>query len=94
MKFKMIDPEQIMTVIIALIIFAVGIFAFFITLQNIPVVVPGHTTGVQNATYNAVLNVSNTGNSVFNIVGVVMIIGAIMAGRSSKGVIEFLSSML
>lgn len=68
-----------MNVIVALIVLAVGIFAFFITIQNIPTVTPAHgTTTLQNATYQAIVNASNTGNSVFNIVGVVLIIGAIM----------------
>ena len=79
MKLKFMDPETIMSVVIALIILAVGIFAFFITIQNIPVSAPSSTTTVlENATYNAILNATDTGNSVFNIVGVVLIIGAIM----------------
>ena len=67
-----------MSVVVSLIILAVGIFAFFITIQNIPTTAPGHTTTLQNATYYAIINASNTGNSVFNIVGIVLIIGAIM----------------
>ena len=79
MKFHFINPDQIMGVVVALIILAVGIFAFFITIQNIPTVTPGtNTTTLQNSTYNAIINASKTGNSVFNIVGVVLIIGAIM----------------
>lgn len=69
-----------MNVIVALIIFAVGIFAFFITVSNVPVVVPANTSSdLQNSTYWAVMNTSQTGNSVFNIIGVVLILGAIMA---------------
>ena len=79
MKLKFMDPEVIMSVIVALIILAVGIFAFFITVSNIPTTVPSSsTTTLQNATYKAIINASSTGNSVFNIVGVVLIIGAIM----------------
>ena len=79
MKFKFMDPDTIMGVVVALIILAVGIFAFYITIQNIPVTEPGTTTStLENATYNAIINASGTGNSVFNIVGVVLIIGAIM----------------
>jgi hypothetical protein len=79
MKLKMITPDDIMTIIVALIIFGVGIYAFFVTIQNIPVISPANTsTAFQNATYYAVINASKTGNSVFNIVGVVMIVGAIM----------------
>ena len=83
MKFKFIDPDQIMGAVIALIILAVGVFAFFITIGNIPVTTPaggsGHTSSLQNSTFNAVMNVSATGNQVFNIIGVVLIIAAIMA---------------
>jgi len=85
MKYKFIDPDQIMSAVIALIILAVGVFAFFITVSNIPTTQPtaggagAATTTLQNATYNAVLNVSATGNQVFNIVGVVLIIAAIMS---------------
>jgi len=39
----------------------------------------GHsTTSLTNSTYKAVINASVTGNSVFNIVGIVLIIGSIM----------------
>jgi len=80
MKFKFIDPDQIMSAVVALIILSVGVFAFFITISNIPTVVPGHaTTTLSNATFNAVINISRTGNQVFNIIGVVLIIAAIMS---------------
>ena len=80
MKFKFIDPDQIMSAVIALIILAVGVFAFFITISNIPTTTPAHaTTSLQNSTFNAVMNVSSTGNQVFNIIGVVLIIAAIMS---------------
>ena len=79
MKFKFMDPEIIMSVVVALIILSVGIFAFFVTVQNIPTTTPAHASDtLDNRTYHAVLNASETGESVFNIVGVVMIIGAIM----------------
>ena len=79
MKYKFMDPDMIMNVVVALIVLAVGIFAFFVTISNIPVTTPAAgTTQLQNATYFAIINASNTGNSVFNIVGVVLIIGAIM----------------
>ena len=80
MKFKFIDPDQIMSAVVALIILSVGIFAFFITIQNIPVVTPATgSSALQNSTYRAVINVSKTGNQVFNIIGVVLIIAAIMS---------------
>ena len=79
MKYKFMDPGTIMAVVVALIILAVGIFAFFVTIQNIPAPAPsGSTSALENSTYYAIMNASNTANSVFNIVGVVLIIGAIM----------------
>jgi ABC-type multidrug transport system permease subunit len=85
MKFKFIDPDQIMGAVLALVILAVGVFAFFVTITNIPSTVPrpgggqNATSGLSNSTYLAILNVSATGNQVFNIIGVVLIIAAIMA---------------
>ena len=70
-KFGFIDPGMIMGVVVSLIILAVGVFAFFVTIQNIP------AGGVTQT--NAIANVTTTGDSVFNIVGVVLIIGAIMS---------------
>ena len=72
MKFRYMDPEMIMTIVISLIILAVGVFAFFITINSIP------TSGMTPAAKAAINNTSTTGNNVFNIVGVVLIIGAIM----------------
>ena len=72
MKLKYMDPEMIMTVVIALIILAVGVFAFFVTINSIP------TAGMSTQMTMAIANVSNTGDTVFNIVGIVLVIGAIM----------------
>ena len=71
-KYRYMDPEMIMTVVISLIILAVGVFAFYVTINNIP------TTGMSTTATNAISNVSSTGSQVFNIVGIVLIIGAIM----------------
>lgn len=74
-----------MSAVIALLILVVGVFAFFITISNIPVSQPAAggagaaTTALQNSTFFAVMNVSATGNQVFNIIGVVLIIAAILA---------------
>ena len=81
-RFSFVDPGAIMSVVVSLIILAVGVFAFFVTLNNIPVVVPDPAvpnTSATNMTYHAVRNVSATGDSVFNIIGIVLIIGAIMS---------------
>lgn len=70
-KYNFIDPGAIMGVVVALIILAVGVFAFYVTIGSIP-----FTTGQASMAIN---NTSTTGTSVFNIIGIVMIIGAIMA---------------
>jgi len=66
-----IDPGMIMSSLVALIILAVGVFAFYVTIQNIP---------VTNTKMEEILQeVTDNGNSVFNLIGVVLIIGAIMS---------------
>ena len=72
-EYGFIDPGAIMGVVVSLIILAVGVFAFFVTLSEV-----NNVTDDDNITL-AVKNVSNTGNSVFNIIGIVLIIGAIMS---------------
>lgn len=76
--FGFIDPGAIMGVVVSLIVLAVGVFAFFVTMDQV-----GNTIGSpNNETANvlaAVNNTSATGNSVFNIIGIVLIIGAIMS---------------
>jgi len=72
-KFKFMDPEMIMTIVISLIILAVGVFAFFVTIVNIP-----NQDSAHPQIWSAINNTTNTGNSVFNIIGIVLIIGAIM----------------
>jgi len=73
MKFKFMDPSMIMTIVVSLIILAVGVFAFFVTITNIPNQDSDHP-----AIWGAINNTTTTGNSVFNIIGIVLIIGAIM----------------
>ena len=86
-KFKFMDPEMIMTVVISLIILAVGVFAFFVVTVQVDDQLGGTTPSAttsssSNQTYymnrNVTNNLSSTGNSVFNIVGIVLVIGAIM----------------
>jgi len=71
--YGFIDPGAIMGVVVSLIILAVGVFAFFVTLNEVT-----NVTSDANVT-SAVGNVQATGNSVFNIIGIVLIIGAIMS---------------
>lgn len=83
-----------MGVVVALIILGVGVFAFFITLSSVQTqIMKGEAYGVwkgsQSATdannasqvfYSEGLNnTSGVGSQVFNIIGVIMIIGAIMS---------------
>jgi hypothetical protein len=75
-KYGFIDPGAIMGVVVALIILAVGVFAFFVTIQQIP---NNLADSGDYAQRNATRNVSSTGDSVFNIIGIVLIIGAIMS---------------
>lgn len=70
MKVNFIDPEMIMSVVVTLIILAVGVFAFFVTIQNIPI--------TNTETEEVIQEITDNGNSVFNILGVVLVIGAIM----------------
>ena len=70
MKVNYIDTGVIMSVVVALIILAVGVFAFFVTIQNIPITNTEMEEVIQEITDN--------GNSVFNLIGVVLVIGAIM----------------
>jgi len=72
-RYGFIDPGAIMGVVVSLIILAVGVFAFFVTLSEVTNVATDPVTSM------AVNNVSDTGNSVFNIIGIVLIIGAIMS---------------
>jgi len=71
-KYSFMSPEMIIGIVVALIILAVGVYAFFVTVQEIP------TTGDDGSIQNAINNTTDTGNSVFNIIGIVILIGAIM----------------
>ena len=74
MRYGFIVPGAIMGVVVSLIILAVGVFAFFVTIQNIP------GQNVNNPTqWGAINNTTATGNTVFNIIGIVLVIGAIMS---------------
>lgn len=75
--FNFIDPGGVMAVVVSLIILAVGVFAFFVTLDTINSSIENSTA--DDSVKNTSQNISRTGNQVFNIVGIVLIIGAIMA---------------
>jgi len=82
---------MIMTVVVSLIILGVGVFAFFTVVAETGTEMTGvegvsapsaTTSNTSNETWykirNLTDNMSGTGNSVFNIVGIVLVIGAIM----------------
>jgi beta-lactamase regulating signal transducer with metallopeptidase domain len=87
MKFKFMDPQQIISVVVSLIVLAVGIFAYFTTTSQTSDALPnkwvagaGSGAGQEyNTTYKAIKNSSATAGQVFNIVGIVIMIGAIMS---------------
>ena len=75
-QYNFLDPGAIMGVVVALIILAVGTFAFYVTIQNIP---RGTGTAYSPQADMQINNTSTVGGQVFNIIGVVLIIGAIMS---------------
>ena len=87
--FGFIDPGAIMGVVVSLIILGVGVFAFFTVVTQIQTSTNSNyfahdsnwsnMTQLQRDIYNSTNNVSGTGNSVFNVIGIVLIIGAIMS---------------
>ena len=94
-RYSFMDPGVIMGIVVSLRILGVGVFAFFVTVGAIGNTNPpgwqiqGDYLG-QSDVFNSSVNrsrmwnltqgnLSSTGNQVFNIVGIVMIIGAIMA---------------
>jgi len=75
-RFGFIDPGAIMGVVVSLIILAVGVFAFFVTIDQIS---KTGTVSTNTQIMSAIRNTTDTGDSVFNIIGIVLIIGAIMS---------------
>jgi len=69
------DPSIIMSVVVSLIILAVGVFAFFVTVNSIN----GWLKQNNSEINKAVSNVTTGSNEIFNIIGIVLIIGAIVA---------------
>ena len=66
-----LSPAMIMSIVVSLIILAVGVYAFFITTDMIP-------TAGKPVVSSAINNTTAIGNQVFNVIGVVLVIGAIM----------------
>ena len=75
-QFSFMDPSAIMSVIVALIMLGVGAFAFFTVISQIPTSISGTFNSQFSLAKN---NTSDTGTQVFNIIGIVLIIGAIMS---------------
>jgi len=85
MKFKYMDPNDIISVIVVLIVLGIGVYAFFVTTTAIDKSAPTWTAGsgyygkYLNDTHKAVANATTLGGTVFNILGIVITIGAIMS---------------
>jgi beta-lactamase regulating signal transducer with metallopeptidase domain len=67
---SVLSPAMIMGIVVSLIILAVGVYAFFTTQNMIP--------KDSNAGFNEINNSTATANQVFNVVGIVLVIGAIL----------------
>ena len=93
-KFHYMEPEMIISIIVSLVIIAIGVYAFFIiigetqdqwtAIEGVSEPVAGSIqSSADNATWykimNSTGNSTSTGNSVFNIIGIVLVIGAIMS---------------
>lgn len=75
-----IDPSSIMSVVIALIVLAVGAFAFFTVTNSLQDTLNESTnTNSSDSVARTIQNITGVSNQVFNILGVVLIIGAIMS---------------
>ena len=75
-----LSPAMIMSIVVSLIILSVGVYAFFTTTGMLPEsAAPTNQSTVEyNRTHSSITNVSGIGNQVFNVIGVVLVIGAIM----------------
>ena len=81
MKFKYMDPNDIIAVIVVLIVLGIGVYAFFVTTTAISATYPHDRTASwgQNQTNNSINNVTKLGGTVFGILGIIITIGAIMS---------------
>lgn len=85
-RFSFIDPGAIMGVVVALIILGVGVFSFFVVTQNLADQAPlggdgnwSNMSAADRQIRTSLNNTTGTGDSVFNIVGIILLIGAIMS---------------
>ena len=83
-RFGFLDPGAIMGVVVSLIILGVGVFAFFVVIGEIQPTIPAdrnysNMTASDLDLLDKLNGTGDTGNSVFNILGIVLIIGAIMS---------------
>jgi len=77
-KFRFLEPEMIMSIVVALIVLAVGVFAFFTVISSIDTAF-NETKEENTEAQNTFSNISESANGLFDIIGVVLILGAIMA---------------
>ena len=74
-----LSPAMIMSIVVSLIILAVGVYAFFTTTDMVaPVDKSCSTTTGYNKTWDAIHNATIVGNQLYNVIGVVLVIGAIL----------------
>ena len=85
-RFGFLDPGAIMGVVVALIILGVGVFSFFVVTKELAAQAPTPADGnwsnmsaSDRRIRSALNNTTGTGDSVFNIVGIILLIGAIMS---------------
>lgn len=88
-RYSFVDPSAIIAIVVGMVVLAVGVMAFFYVTESLfnemPVgdaalgTVKGDMGNVRNQSRAALLNLTGSGNSVYNIIGIVMIIGAIMS---------------
>ena len=71
------DPEMIMTIVASLIILAIGVYATYTVLAQADTQIAAQA-GDGSSARMAINNTTSTSTSVFNIIGIVLIIGAIM----------------
>jgi len=74
-----IAPESILSSVVAMVILAVGIFTFFVIIQTFDEALINEETMLSNKTEQTFQNISETGNDIMNITGVVLVVGAIVA---------------
>jgi len=73
-----IDPSAIMGVVVALIVLAVGVFAFFTVTNSLQDSLNKSTTNSsESSTLKSLQNITGASNTIFNILPIVLTVGVI-----------------